>query len=96
MHAQQGGSGGKGSGNSANQGITQGQSNAQNAHMFSGSITSPSCNNTSTQAQFNNGSNALSQQGGSGGKGSGNSANQGITQGQSNAQNSNCVSGSSY
>ncbi len=39
--AQQGGRGGKGSGNSATQGITQGQSNAQNAICVSGALTSP-------------------------------------------------------
>ncbi len=46
--AQQGGSGGghHNKGNSANQGITQGQSNNQNANCVSGSSTSGSCNNT--------------------------------------------------
>jgi hypothetical protein len=79
--------------NSATQGISQGQSNTQNALCLSGALTGAACNNTSTQGQSNSGSNAAAQQGGSGGKGSGNSATQGINQGQSNTQNAQCVSG---
>jgi hypothetical protein len=89
--------------NSATQGISQGQSNTQNALCLSGALTGAACNNTSTQGQVNTGSNAAAQQGGSSAHGSGsgghhkkgNSATQGISQGQSNTQNAQCVSGSS-
>jgi hypothetical protein len=89
--------------NTASQGISQGQSNTQNALCLSGALTGAACNNTSTQGQVNSGNNAISQQGGSSAHGSGsgghhkkgNSANQGISQGQSNTQNAQCVSGSS-
>ncbi len=51
-----------------------------------------SCNNLSFQNQENSGNNALAQQGGNG-KGSGNSAEQSISQSQSSEQNSQVVSG---
>ena len=85
----------KNGGNSADQGIGQGQSSKQNSQCVSGGDTGNSCNNISVQAQANTGNNALGQKGGSGdgnGKG-GNSADQGIGQGQSSDQESQCVSG---
>jgi hypothetical protein len=89
--AQQGGNG-KGSGNSAKQGIGQSQSSNQNAQCVAGGSLGNSCNNISVQNQENSGNNAAAQQGGSG-KGSGNSAKQGIGQSQSSNQNAQCVSG---
>ncbi len=38
--------------NSANQAITQAQSNAQNAACIAGTLTGPACNNTSVQGQY--------------------------------------------
>ena len=54
-----------------------------------------SCNNIGAQNQANTGNSAAAQHGGSGGSnGDGkNSAGQGITQGQSSDQRSQCVSG---
>jgi hypothetical protein len=89
--AQQGGSG-KGSGNSAEQSISQSQSSEQNSQVVSGGDTIGSGNNINVQNQENSGNNALAQQGGSG-KGSGNSAEQSISQSQSSEQNSQVVSG---
>jgi hypothetical protein len=67
--SQQGGSGDHGSGsgghhkkgNSATQGINQGQSNTQNAQCVSGKDAIVSCNNAEFQNQVNSGSNVLSQ-----------------------------------
>ena len=89
--AQDGGNG-KGSGNSAAQGIGQSQSSSQRSQCVSGGDVSDSCNNLSFQNQVNTGSNAAAQSGGNG-KGSGNSAAQGIGQSQSSSQNAQCVSG---
>ena len=58
--------------------------------MRFGTLSGPACNNTSVQGQSNTGSNTAGQTAGGGtGKGSGggvNSANQGISQSQSNLQ----------
>jgi hypothetical protein len=88
--AQQGGDG-KGSGNSAEQSISQSQSSEQNSQVVSGGDTIGSGNNINVQNQENSGNNALAQQGGDG-KG-GNSAEQSISQSQSSEQNSQVVSG---
>ncbi len=88
--AQQGGNG-KGSGNSAEQSISQSQSSNQNSQIVSGGDTIGSGNNINVQNQENSGNNALAQQGGNG-KG-GNSAEQSISQSQSSSQNSQVVSG---
>ena len=82
----------KKNGNVAQQAIEQSQSSVQNALCVSGSGTFVSCNNLSFQNQKNTGNNALAQQGGNG-KGSGNSAEQSISQSQSSNQNSQVVSG---
>ena len=79
-------------GNVAQQAIEQSQASVQNALCVSGSGTFVSCNNLSFQNQKNTGNNALAQQGGNG-KGSGNSAEQSISQSQSSEQNSQVVSG---
>jgi hypothetical protein len=79
-------------GNVAQQAIEQSQASVQNALCVSGSGTFVSCNNLSFQNQENSGNNALAQQGGNG-KGSGNSAEQSISQSQSSEQNSQIVSG---
>src|ERR1044072_1398514 len=95
---QQGGSG-KGSGNTAFQGILQNQASEQNALCVSGIGTFIACNNVNSQDQTNFGKNVLGQQGGSGYgwkgyKGShGNTAFQGILQNQASDQNSFVVSG---
>ena len=86
------GGNGKGSGNSAAQGIGQSQSSNQNALCVAGDDIDTSCNNLNVQSQFNTGNNALGQIGGNG-KGSGNSAAQGIGQSQSSNQNALCVAG---
>jgi hypothetical protein len=91
--AQDGGNG-KGSGNSAAQGIGQSQSSNQNAQCVSGGDVSDSCNNLNIQNQENNGDNVLAQDGGNG-KHGGNSAAQGIGQSQSSNQRSQCVAGGS-
>ena len=91
---QQGGSG-SGSGNTATQGIGQSQSVKQGAVCVSGDGTFGSCNNLSNQEQTNFGNNVAGQQGGSGYKGGGNTATQGIGQSQSANQGSLCVSGGS-
>jgi hypothetical protein len=88
--AQQG-ENGKGSGNSAEQSISQSQSSEQNSQVVSGGDTFGSGNNINVQNQENSGNNALAQQGGDG-KG-GNSAEQSISQSQSSEQNSQVVSG---
>ncbi|HYF99950.1 MAG TPA: hypothetical protein VD815_07650 [Candidatus Saccharimonadales bacterium] len=80
-------------GNTANQGIGQAQSSAQNALCVSGTGTFVSCNNLNAQNQQNSGSNALAQQGGSGS--GANIANQAIGQAQSSTQNSGVASGGS-
>ena len=90
--AGQSGGNGKGSGNSAAQGIGQSQSSNQNALCVAGGSIGSSCNNLSVQDQFNDGNNVAGQSGGNG-KGSGNSAAQGIGQSQSSNQNALCVSG---
>ncbi len=96
--AQNGGSG-KGSGNSAFQGILQNQQSKQNALCVSGIGTFISCNNVNSQDQTNRGNNALLQNGGSdygwkGYKGSyGNTAAQVISQNQDSKQNSFVASG---
>ncbi len=92
--AAQDGGNGKGSGNSAAQGIGQSQSSNQRSQCVSGGDVSNSCNNLSVQNQANEGSNVLGQTGGNG-KGSGNSAAQGIGQSQSSSQSSQCVAGGS-
>ncbi|KAA2283403.1 hypothetical protein [Candidatus Nitrosocosmicus sp. SS] len=92
--AAQSGGNGKGSGNSAAQGIGQSQSSSQRSQCVSGGDVSDSCNNLNIQNQINTGSNALAQDGGNG-KGSGNSAAQGIGQSQSSSQRSQCVAGGS-
>ena len=76
----------------ATQTIGQLQGATQLGLCISGIDTIISCNNLNLQNQENEGNNALAQQGGSG-KGSGNSANQGIGQSQSSEQNALCVSG---
>ena len=76
----------------ATQTIGQLQGATQLGLCISGIDTIISCNNLNLQNQENEGNNALAQQGGSG-KGSGNSANQGIGQSQSSSQNSQVVSG---
>ncbi len=93
--AQQGGSGHNDNGDkSANQGINQGQSIGQSSQCVAGGSISASCNNDAAQTQANTGNNALAQQGGSGHNDNGDkSANQGINQGQSIDQESQCVSG---
>ncbi len=84
-------------GNSANQGISQGQSSKQSSQCVAGGDMETSCNNISAQNQANTGNNALGQQGGSAdNSGDGeNSAGQGISQGQSSKQSSQCVAGGS-
>ena len=58
--------------NSANQGISQAQSSAQNALCLSGALTGAACNNTNIQGQANSGSNTAGQSATGGqGKGSG-------------------------
>ena len=79
-------------GNVAQQAIEQSQASVHNALCVSGSGTFVSCNNLSFQNQKNTGNNALAQQG-ENGKGSGNSAEQSISQSQSSEQNSQVVSG---
>jgi hypothetical protein len=90
--AAQDGGNGKGSGNSAAQGIGQSQSSNQFAGCVSGGDVNESCNNLNIQNQVNEGHNVLGQIGGNG-KGSGNSAAQGIGQSQSSNQRSQCVAG---
>ncbi|WP_415309906.1 hypothetical protein [Candidatus Nitrosocosmicus sp. FF01] len=90
--AAQDGGNGKGSGNSAAQGIGQSQSSNQFGGCVSGGDVNESCNNLSVQNQVNEGHNVLGQIGGNG-KGSGNSAAQGIGQSQSSNQRSQCVAG---
>ena len=95
--AQNGGSG-KGSGNTAFQGILQNQESRQNALCVSGEGTFISCNNVNDQDQTNEGNNVLLQNGGDYGwkgyKGSfGNAATQVIGQNQDSEQNSGVVSG---
>ncbi len=52
-------------GNTASQGITQGQSSSQNSNVISGGNTEDSGNNENTQTQANTGSNTAAQEGGS-------------------------------
>ena len=82
----------KGSGNVAQQSISQSQSSVQNALCASGGTTFLSCNNVSFQNQKNTGNNALAQDDDDDGNG-GNSAKQSISQSQSSEQNSQVVSG---
>ena len=86
------GGNGKYSGNTAVQAIGQLQSSSQGALVVSGDDTTLSGNNLNVQSQFNTGDNALGQIGGNG-KGSGNSAAQGIGQSQSSNQGALCVAG---
>ena len=76
------------------QGIGQSQSSNQNALCVAGGDIDVSCNNLSVQNQENSGDNVAGQSGGNG-KGSGNSATQGIGQSQSSNQNALCVAGGS-
>ncbi len=80
--------------NTANQGISQAQSSAQNALCLSGALSGAACNNTNIQGQANSGGNTAGQSATGGhGKSSGgsNTANQGISQAQSSAQFAQCV-----
>src|SRR5690606_1655929 len=86
------GGSGKGSGNSAAQGIGQSQSSNQSSQCVAANGVEQSCNNISVQNQLYDGNNVLAQDGGSG-NGSGNSGAQGIGQSQSSNQRSQCVSG---
>ncbi len=52
-------------GNTASQGISQGQSSNQNSNVVSGGNTEDSGNNENTQTQANTGSNTAAQEGGS-------------------------------
>jgi hypothetical protein len=89
-------------GNSADNAISQAQSNVQNIKCeikgFFGSIDD-SCFNSNNQNLANKGNIALAQDGGDGdaddgsGGGGGNSADPAISQAQSNVQNVQCVSG---
>ena len=83
--------------NSAEQGISQGQSSEQSSQCVAGGDMDTSCNNIGAQNQANTGNSALGQQGGSGGNNGdgGDSADQGISQGQSSEQRSQCVAGGS-
>ena len=81
--------------NSVTQGIGQLQLATQLGICLSGVNTFISCNNLSNQEQTNFGNNVAGQQGGSGYKGGGNTATQGIGQSQSANQGSLCVSGGS-
>ena len=84
----------KGSGNVAEQSISQSQSSIQNALCASGGTTFLSCNNISFQNQKNTGNNALAQQDDDDDDGNaGNFAKQSIGQSQSSEQNSQVVSG---
>jgi hypothetical protein len=78
--------------NEAVQSISQIQGAVQLGICLSGIDTFISCNNLNLQNQFNSGGNTAGQIGGSG-KGSGNSAEQGIGQSQYSNQRSQCVSG---
>ena len=80
--------------NDAEQSISQLQGAVQLGICLSGIDTFISCNNLNVQNQFNDGNNVAAQDGGNG-KGSGNSAAQGIGQSQSSNQkkdNKKCLS----
>ena len=82
-------------GNSANQGISQGQSSKQSSQCVAGGSIDASCMNISAQNQANTGNSAAAQDGGDvDNSGDGEiSAGQGISQGQSSDQENQCVSG---
>src|SRR3954451_2166603 len=83
--------------NTANQGISQSNTNKQTSQCIGGNING-ACNNTSTQSNVNSGSNTAGQTAGGGtGKGSTgggtNTANQGISQSNSASTSAQCAAG---